>query len=187
MIRSSSYIFSILTSGLFLASYAKIPSDLKQNGAANQQIETVSLCELTQHWEKYDHKEVRLNAIYATGNERSEVYDLGCATSDQTAWVKLLPYGSPSPVPPELKEKLNELQRRNGRARIIAIGEFDGPKKVNVPSGLSTQAADAMRYTNSRYGHMNGWKFQFVFSKVEKVEAVPADAPWPHLVGQEKR
>jgi len=151
------------------------------------QLQTVSLCRLTKNWREFDHHVVRIEAIYSVGNETSEVYDSDCPAHDNAAWVKLLPYGSPSPIPPELKEKLNELLRRNGRARITAIGEFDGPKKVNVPSGLSPEAADAMRETNSRYGHMNGWKFQFVFSKVEKVEPVPADAPWPRLADQEKR
>ena len=158
-----------------------------QASMADQSIETVSICQLTRQWERYDHRIVRIEAIYHTSNEVSQVYDPDCAASDQTAWVKLLPYGSPSPVPPELKEKLNELLRRNGRARITAIGQFDGPRKVKVPSGLSPEAADAMRETNSRYGHMNSWKFQFVFSKVERVEPVPADAPWPHVAGQGKR
>ncbi|HXW63058.1 MAG TPA: hypothetical protein VEJ45_10690 [Candidatus Acidoferrales bacterium] len=158
-----------------------------QPSMRDQSIATVSLCQLTRHWEKYDHRIVRIEAIYHTSNEVSQVYDPGCPTSDQTAWVELLPYDSPSPVPPELKEKLNELLRSSGRARITVIGEFDGPKKVNVPSGLSPEAADAVRETNSRYGHMNSWKFQFVFSKVEKVEPVPTDAPWPHLAAQAQR
>ena len=131
--------------------------------------ETVSLCQMTKHWESYDRKIVRLEANYSTGNETSEVYDPACATHEQTAWVKLLPYSAPSPVPAELRARLNELLIRKGRARITAIGEFEGPKQVNVPSSLSPEAADAMRETNSRYGHMGGWKFQFVFSKVEKV------------------
>ena len=44
-----------------------------------------------------------------------------------------------------------------------------------------------MRETNSRYGHMNGWKFQFVFSTIEKVESVPTDTPWPRLADQKKQ
>lgn len=90
-------------------------------------------------------------------------------------------------MPPGPKQKLNELLRRTGRAQITAIGEFDGPKKVNIPSGLSPDAANAMRETNSRYGHMNGWKFQFVFSTIEKVESVPTDTPWPRLADQKKQ
>lgn len=152
----------------------------------NQLLETVSLCQLTQHWEQYDHKIVRIEANYRAGFEISEVYDPGCATSDHTAWVKLLPYGSPSPVPAELEAKLSELLKQKGRARITAVGEFDGPKKVDVPPGLSPEATDAMRETNSRYGHMNGWRFQFVFSRVEKVEPVPASDPWPTWSDQKK-
>lgn len=153
----------------------------QKSATGNQPLEIVSLCQLTERWEPYDHKTVRIEAIYHTGPEISELYDPGCAKSDRTAWVKLLPSGSPSPVPGELKAKLGELLKQNGRARITVVGEFDGPQEVNVPSGASPQAAAAMRDTDSRYGHMNGWKFQFVFSKIEKVEAVRASERWPSL------
>jgi hypothetical protein len=171
---------------LVLLAYAS-RAESPQVGIPDESLSTVSLCQLTRDWEKYDHKIVRIESIYHTGNEVSQLYDPGCATSDQTAWVKLLPYGSPSPVPPRLKQKLNELLRRTGRAQITAIGEFDGPKRANIPSGLSLEAANAMRETNSRYGHMNGWKFQFVFSKIEKVESVTSDTPWPRLADQKKQ
>lgn len=158
-----------------------------QAATLDHSLETVSLCQLTEHWEKYDHKIVRIEVIYHTSNEVSQVYDPGCATSDQTAWVKLLPYGSPSPVPIELEAKLSQLLKKNGRARITVVGEFDGPKKVEIPPDLSPEAAAAFRAGGSRYGHMNGWKFQFVFSRVEKVEPVPAGDPWPTWSDQKKR
>lgn len=46
--------------------------------ASEPRIETVSLCELTKNWKKYDHKIVRIEAIYATGAESSQDYDIGC-------------------------------------------------------------------------------------------------------------
>jgi hypothetical protein len=151
----------------------------RQQGTGPLTIEEISLCRLTQDWRKYDHKIVRIKAIYDTGNETSEVYDPACPTSDHTAWVALLPYGSPSPISPELKEQLNELLKHSSRARITVVGEFDGPKKVDVSPALSPEAADAQRATNSRYGHRNQWEFQFVFSKVEKVDPVPSGVTWP--------
>lgn len=145
----------------------------------SSQIETISLCQLTNDWKKYDHRTVRINAIYRTGNETSEVYDLGCATSDRTAWVALQPFGSPSPMAPVLKEKLNELLKRDGRARISVVGEFDGPKSVDIPQGLSPTGEAVFPNGGSRYGHQNLWKFQFIFSKIESVEPVPVSDLWP--------
>lgn len=158
-----------------------------QTTTANQPLEAVTLCQLTQEWTKYDHRTARIEVIYHASNETSEIYDPACPTSDHTAWVALIPYGSPSPIPPELKRRLNELLKQNGRARITVEGEFDGPKKVDVPPGLSPGAADALRATNSRYGHQNHWEFQFVFSKIEKVDPVPASDPWPRWATEKKK
>jgi len=149
-------------------------------------IENVSLCVLTKDWKKYDHATVRIEAVYKAGFEVSEVYDPACPTSEHTAWVALVPYGSPSPIPPELGERLNELLKQNGRARITVVGEFDGPKKVDIPPGLSPEAAAVLRAGGSRYGHQNQWEFQFTFSKVEKVEAVPATDPWPRWANEKQ-
>ena len=53
-----------------------------------QRVQTVSLCQLTREWKEYDHKTVRIQAIYATGAETYEVYDTSCLVpSDSTAWV----------------------------------------------------------------------------------------------------
>lgn len=98
--------------------------DARQTPTATQpEIPTVSLCELTKSWKKYDHKIVRIEAIYATGAESSQVYDIGCLTSD-TAWVPTEPK---EVTPADLIGKLNELLRSAGRVRIVAVGEFDGP------------------------------------------------------------
>jgi len=134
--ESMNFILECQAIGLLVLLACASRTETPQAGIPDESIITVSLCQLTRDWEKYDHKIVRIGAIYHTGNEVSQLYDPGCATSDQTAWVKLLPYGSTSPVPPGPKQKLNELLRRTGRAQITAIGEFDGPKKVNIPSGL---------------------------------------------------
>jgi hypothetical protein len=174
-----SHTLWLLTTGLLLG-----PGTLSINFRPNLPqdttlLETVSLCELSQHWEKYDHKVVRIKAIYRVGNETSEVYDPDCPRSDHAAWVSLEPYGSPSPVPPELQRRLSELLTQNGRARIIVVGRFDGPKQVDIPPDTPPKVADLMRSVNSRYGHQNHWNFQFTFSKIEKIDAVPSSEPWP--------
>lgn len=178
----SSHIVWLLTVALLLGPgtlSTNLRPNFPQDKMLSQQLETVSLCELTQHWEKYDHKVVRIEVIYRVGNETSEVYDPNCPTSDHTAWVYLRPYGSTSPDPPELQKRLGELLTKNGRARIAVVGRFDGPKRVDIPPDTSPKLADLMRSVNSRYGHQNHWKFQFTFSKIEKVEAVPSTEPWP--------
>lgn len=104
-----SFAFKFQAVGVLIFTCTSLARPAPQAATPDHSLETVSLCRLTQHWEKYDHKIVRIEAVYHTGNEVSQVYHPGCATSDQTAWVKLLPYGSPSPVPAELKAKLSEL------------------------------------------------------------------------------
>ena len=137
-----------------------------------------SLCELTSNWKIYDHAVVRIKAIYQNVGETSEVYDSDCPNSDKTAWV---PRDVENAANKSVKEQLRELIRSDGRAQIIAVGEFDGPKKVDIPSNTPTGVADLMRSVNSRYGHDNKWNFQFIFSKIERVDSTPASTPFPHL------
>jgi hypothetical protein len=159
----------------------------QESRPSQQQVETVSLCQLTKDWKKYDHRTVRIEAIYATGAESYEVYDTGCLIrSDNTAWVEF-PAEVQKATPPEIMERMNGLLRLNGRARVVAVGEFDGPKKVNIPPNTPPGVAKLMRATNSRYGHMNHWRFQFVFEEIEKVEAVPLTDPWPHWASKKKQ
>lgn len=152
----------------------------EQTTSTKRAVETVSLCQLTTNWRTYDHKLVRVKGIYVAESERSELYDPVCATSDHTAWVPPTPYGSLGPPPQELNARLNDLLEQDRRARVTVIGEFDGPPKVDIPPGLSPEAAEVLRAGN-RYGHLNHWDFQFVFSKLEKVEPSPASDPWPNV------
>jgi hypothetical protein len=151
---------------------------------AHEKPEIVSLCELTKHWKKYDHKTVRIEAIYAAQFEQSEVYDPACAAS--SAWVPPVPYGSPGPPPSGLQARLNDLLKQDRRARIMVIGEFDGPKKVDIPPGTSPGLAATLQAADSHYGHQNRWDFQFVFSRIEKVEPSPPNTPWPRRADQKK-
>lgn len=143
-------------------------------------IQKISLCQLTKEWKKYDHSTVRIEAIYRAEFEASEVYDPECPAREYAAWVPLIAAGSPSPAPPELASELVKLLKKDRRAQVTVLGQFDGPKAVDVPAGLSPEAAAVFRNGGSRYGHQNGWEFQFVFLKIEKVEPVPAATPWPH-------
>jgi hypothetical protein len=143
-------------------------------------IQKISLCQLTKEWKTYNHSTVRIDAIYRAELEASEVYDPACPASEHAAWVPSIPVGSSSPAPPGLAGELDKLLKKDRRARITVLGEFDGPPAIDVPAGLSPEAAAVFRNGGSRYGHQNRWDFQFVFSKIESVEPVPAHVSWPH-------
>jgi hypothetical protein len=151
---------------------------------APKKLETISLCELTTNWRKYDHKMVRVDGIYSTGAESSEIYDPGCSVRDHVAWV---PPDLAKMAPHEMIDKMSQLLESTGRAQIVAIGEFDGPKKVDIPPGTSPGLAATLQAADSHYGHQNGWDFQFVISTIEKVEPARADAPWPHWATEKKQ
>jgi hypothetical protein len=148
-----------------------------QGSPVNRRLETLSLCELTQHWQQHDHQVVRVVAIYREGAETAELYDPECPSrGDRTAWVN---QGPPYPLAPELQKRLTVLLKKDGRVRITAVGKFDGPKPVDVPPDTPPGIADVMRGLNSRYGHMNHWDFQFTFSNIETIDAVPSGEVWP--------
>jgi hypothetical protein len=137
----------------------KYRSQGQESRPSQQQGERVSLCQLTREWKKYDHSTVRIEAIYATGAESYEVYDTGCLVrGGNTAWVAF-PAEIQKATPPEIMEKMNRLLRLNGRAGVVAVGEFDGPKNVDIPPNTPPKVTEQMRAVNSRYGHQNHWTF----------------------------
>jgi hypothetical protein len=170
-----------LTKGLVLLAvvFAQQAASSEHGKSVDPHVETVSLCKLAKEWKKYDRRTVRIDAIYQAADETSVVYDTGCPTSDHTAWVALLPYRSPSPVPSDLKASLDQLLKQDRRARITVVGEFDGPTPLDAGPGSTSETAPTNHNPSSRYGYNNYWEFQFVFSRIEKVGAVPASDPWP--------
>jgi hypothetical protein len=182
--RRLSHISTLTLVGLLLSAsaFAVLHAYPSQGSSLNPRFKTTSLCDLTQHWKKYDHQVVRVLAIYREGPETAELYDPACPSrGDRTAWVYQEPYDStaPSPVPQELQKQFALLLRNDGRVRTRVVGRFDGPKPVNVPPGTPPMVADFMRAINSRYGHMNHWDFQFTFLKIEAIDAVPSSETWP--------
>jgi hypothetical protein len=76
-------------------------------------------------------------------------------------------------------ERMEKILDASGRARIVAVVEFDGPKPVEIPAGTPPELSEVMRGTNSRYGHQNQFGSRVVLLKIISVEPVPSDAPWP--------
>jgi hypothetical protein len=151
-----------------------------------QEIKTPSLCELTRDWKRYDHTTVRIAAIYRVGQELSDIYDASCPDSESTAWADL-PSETEKTTPRDVLDHLNQLIRSDGRARLVVRGEFDGPKKVNIPPNTPKGVAELMREVNSRYGHQNRWRFRFVISKIENVQPVALAEPWPRWTSEKKQ
>jgi hypothetical protein len=59
------------TIGLLVLLACASRAETPQVGIPDESLVTVSLCQLTRDWERYDHKIVRIEAIYHTGNEVS--------------------------------------------------------------------------------------------------------------------
>jgi hypothetical protein len=171
---------------LFFAASGWSVSAGQESNIARQTSQSVSLCELTSAWKNYNHSIVQIEAIYASGAESSEVYDVNCPSRSDAAWVEF-PDAIEKATPPEIMDKLNRLLRSDGRARLVVLGRFDGPRKVEIPPDTPPGVAEVMRAVNSRYGHQNRWNFQFVFSKIEKVERVPRTDAWPHWTSEKNQ
>jgi hypothetical protein len=147
--------------------------------SAPKQDSPVSYCDLAREYAKYDHKIVRMTGIYRRGGEISSFYDPGCIDAD-SAWVDSLP-GLKHQSSPDLVSTMEALLDAHGRAMIDAEVEFDGPKPVTIPPGTSPRLAEIIRYTNSRYGHENLFRFRVVLLRLRSVEPVPSATPWPRV------
>lgn len=138
----------------------------------------VPFCLLSQEFETYDHEVVRTKAIYTTGPEAIALSDVSCSGTDHDAWVEISPDVKKS-SPRQAMHDLYRLVASHSRAQVVVVGEFAGPKEVTIPPGTAPGVADLMRRANSRYGHLNGWRFQFTILRVEQAQEVPPDAPVP--------
>lgn len=129
-------------------------------------IPTVSLCDLTEHYEKYVGKVVRINASYVSWWESSYIYDLKCEDaahkihdaidcSDEQSCQKL---GK------EIYGFINQYQRpdKNNHARrafVTLVGKLEGPSE-------------------NGYGHLGSFRFEFRIKKAEKASPMPSHFPY---------
>ncbi|MDE3163780.1 MAG: hypothetical protein KGL64_11020 [Acidobacteriota bacterium] len=138
----------------------------------------VPYCEVVSHVEKYDHRVLETEAIYRRGGEIMSFYSPSCPTKSNASWVD---YSSEMrrKSSPQLVHKMDELLDSHGRATVVALVEFDGPKPVEIPPGTAPALADIIRQMNSRYGHDNLFAYRVKILKITKVEPVSESAPWP--------
>jgi hypothetical protein len=141
--------------------------------------EDTPYCKLAQQPERYNHRVLRIQAIYRSGGEIMSLYDAHCPSRESASWVD---YADDlrQTTSPELLTRMNQLLKQNGRARITVRIEFYGPKPVAIPAGTPPALADVMRGTDSRWGHQNQFATRVRFLKILTVEPVPADVAWPN-------
>jgi hypothetical protein len=163
-----------LVSVLLICASATLPA---QEQTAKQK-HLITYCEVAKHFPRFEHKVFRIRGIYRSGGENMSFYDPSCPAANLSAWVDYAPEFQQKSLA-SVVSTMDNLTGADGRAQIDVLVKFDGPKDVNVPDGTASDVADAMRGTNSRYGHANQFRFRVLFLKVLSAEPVAKTAPWP--------
>lgn len=134
------------------------PGPSASTSPKSQEASTVPFCELINSSERYRGKLVRTQIIVTTFPENQYVYDPSCYSKDTLTWLDFdgnEPYEA-------LNSNLRTLQRsgRPTRVYVNALGRLDGPFKEGV-------------------GHLSAFKYRFILTAVERVDAVPDEVPTP--------
>jgi hypothetical protein len=80
-------------------------------------------------------------------------------------------------TPRAVRRQVGRLLKRDGRALVTVVGRFHGPRKYEPPDGLDPGVAELLRKANSRYGHMEAFRFQFEPLRIEDATAVAKEVP----------
>lgn len=147
-----------------------------QHDSLEENVDTIAFCEVVQNPDSYDGRKIRVRAILDVGPEQQRLYDPECMGDKTSTWVEF--DGAHKQSSAEVRQQLEKILDADGRAFVVVVGRFDGPRKFEVPEGIDPKLAEFLKQANSRYGHLNGYRFQFVIVSVEQVEPVPADVPW---------
>ncbi|WP_263383438.1 hypothetical protein [Granulicella arctica] len=135
-------------------------------------------CDVVQHVRANDQKVLLVRGIYRRGGEIESFYGQACLDRSKVSWADFSKALHDKTAPAVLSE-LDTLLARDGRAGVLALLEFDGPKKVVVPPGTQPGLASLMRGTNSRYGHMNAFTYRVRILRIDHVESLDSSVPWP--------
>ncbi len=121
-------------------------------------VPTVAFCELVRNPKQYAGNVVRIRAIVVAGKEIYTIYDQSCYGEDTLTWIE---HGSKESSI-ALYDGLQAHRGDNRAMRVNAtlVGHLEGPSEEG-------------------YGHLNGFKYQFIVMSVESVKAVPPEVPWP--------
>jgi hypothetical protein len=123
---------------------------------AIEKAPTVVYCELLRNPSRFSNRIVRTQALFYKNLENEVFYDLAC--NDSRVWVEFDPaYDYSDDALKKDFEKIACLrqQRCEGRARVTAVGRFDGTNE-------------------NGYGHLGCCPYRFSIMRLERVEPVPA-------------
>ena len=140
----------------------------RQNRTTPASIPTVAFCELTSHPEKYVNKLVRTEASYIVWWESSYLYgdrcidedhkisnSWDCAEDDQECQNKF--HTEWKKLEPFMRsQKGSDTQR----VKAVFVGRLAGP---------------------GRYGHLDGFQYEFRIVSIGKVTAIPHSVSWKGL------
>lgn len=107
----------------------------------------VSYCKLIQNPVAYDGKKVRVEAIYRSGYEWSELYDPDCFEFEKRTWVELENLNA------ESRRILEELRTEKSEGRTLSV-TFSG----------------TFESLTGGYGHLNNYKYLLKVSGVQRAE-----------------
>jgi hypothetical protein len=149
---------------------SKINSNVNPEPLDLSKVETVSYCELIKNAAKYDHKIVRVRAIYFNEFERSYFFDETCEIGKTPT--------APEKVPAETWAEwdkslvttgdseeaiLNSKLKSFGTKDITVIGRFNSTNEQNDPNAPN------------RFGHMGSCQFLFQIMRLEKIVTQASD------------
>jgi hypothetical protein len=130
----------------------------------DKDILETGFCELIESPEKFDKKLIRVKAVYRYGFEWSEIYSLKCETKKRI-WVERIEKAckNASPI-----DKLASAQKGGKTVGIIAVGRFRDGK-------------------DGRYGHLNGYNFQFEIECFDKAKILDNEGFVPQALTPDQR
>jgi hypothetical protein len=109
-------------------------------------------CDLLRNPEKYNGTQVRIRATYRYGFEWSQLHCLDCVDKGN-AWLQI-----PVGLDNASKQSLKKLPKGAGIVNLTVVGVFSG---------------------GGAYGHLNGYRFQIVASRISDVAVLQKGAQSP--------
>lgn len=168
------YIFEILGGTLVALSRDHGPFPFR----CEEQPVEVSLCDLVREPEANDGRLVRVRAKYRENPEETMLVDDACGGRENAAWLGDNTYFR-NDTPDDVLQAFDDAVAAHGAADVTVIGRFRGPRIVRVAPGTDPEVAARLRRTNSRWGHMNGFRVSLELQRMEIAAppATPSAAP----------
>jgi hypothetical protein len=152
------FLLSVMVSAFSSAKPSPTQAEPSSTKNAVKKAETIPFCDLLNHPRRYNGRIVRTQAIYVGTLETEMLYDPSCLRKDTWTQYKSANIKAADQLDRYLPRPL--LTGKPARAEVTVVGRFQGPSKKG-------------------FGHLNFAKLRFVVLRLEKVESVAADVPYP--------